>query len=223
MLFVGRSESDVLTLPAYPDRVLSEHFRLSEFRDRSGASEVKLHPDLIRGLEVLRARFGRPVIVHSGYRSAAHNAAVGGVEGSFHTKGMAADIHVEGVPHELVARVALSIFGGVGLYGWGVHVDVGPARYWVDPSFRGDASMFEQMARARVEKPSPLDGFGARWLENIGELVDRWLVQPFTDTAEAVRGAAAGLRQLGTGKVFGVYVFPLLIASLIITLILLRD
>lgn len=43
-------------------------------------------------LDPLRSAYGHPIIVTSGYRSAELNRAVGGVPGSQHTKGEAADI-----------------------------------------------------------------------------------------------------------------------------------
>lgn len=43
-------------------------------------------------LDPLRARWGMPIIVTSGYRSTALNKAVGGAANSQHTKGEAADI-----------------------------------------------------------------------------------------------------------------------------------
>ena len=50
-------------------------------------------------LEPVRARFG-PVSIHSGYRSAAVNAKIGGSETSQHMRGEAADLHVPG--HSLI-------------------------------------------------------------------------------------------------------------------------
>lgn len=43
-------------------------------------------------LDPARERYGKPVCVNSGYRCASHNAAVGGVANSQHTRGEAADI-----------------------------------------------------------------------------------------------------------------------------------
>lgn len=43
-------------------------------------------------LDPARERYGKPVCVNSGYRCARHNAAVGGVAGSQHMRGEAADI-----------------------------------------------------------------------------------------------------------------------------------
>ena len=43
-------------------------------------------------LDPAREQYGKPVCVNSGYRCARHNAAVGGVAGSQHMRGEAADI-----------------------------------------------------------------------------------------------------------------------------------
>ena len=43
-------------------------------------------------LDPARERYGKPICVNSGYRCARHNAAVGGVVGSQHMRGEAADI-----------------------------------------------------------------------------------------------------------------------------------
>lgn len=48
-------------------------------------------------LEKIRAHFGQPVIVSSGYRAPAVNKAVGGAASSQHVLGEAADITVKGV------------------------------------------------------------------------------------------------------------------------------
>ncbi len=45
-------------------------------------------------LDPLREWYGKPIYVNSGYRCAELNKAVGGVQGSFHVRGMAADIDV---------------------------------------------------------------------------------------------------------------------------------
>lgn len=50
-------------------------------------------------LEPVRAAFNAPVKVTSGYRSPDVNAAVGGSRNSDHTRGMAADIEIPGLPN----------------------------------------------------------------------------------------------------------------------------
>ncbi len=47
-------------------------------------------------LDPAREKFGMPIVVNSGYRCPKHNKAVGGVTGSQHLLGQAADIWVEG-------------------------------------------------------------------------------------------------------------------------------
>ena len=52
-------------------------------------------------LQPLRDYLGKPVVISSGYRSEEVNRMVGGVKGSQHLRGEAADIHVENTEHLL--------------------------------------------------------------------------------------------------------------------------
>lgn len=87
--------------------------------------------ELVDALERLRRiRGGRPLTIISGYRSASHNAAVGGVKNSQHLYGRAADIPAG---YATVGEAARAGFTGIGSQGpWAVHVDVrpGPAARW---------------------------------------------------------------------------------------------
>ena len=75
-------------------------FRLEEFKCRCCG---QLPPVVRENVEALveqvldpvRERLERPIFVNSGYRCQKHNAEVGGVPGSQHVKGEAADIRVE--------------------------------------------------------------------------------------------------------------------------------
>ena len=105
---------------------LAAHFTVSEFASKDGADEVKIDLLLVQHLETIRQHFGKPVTVNSGYRTPAHNAAVGGVKDSYHVKGMAADICVQGVKSKDVAQYAESLkIGGIGWYEKSnfVHID----------------------------------------------------------------------------------------------------
>ena len=105
---------------------LAAHFTVSEFASKDGADEVKIDLLLVQHLETIRQHFGKPVIINSGYRTPAHNAAVGGVKDSYHVKGMAADIVVQGVKSKDVAQYAESLkIGGIGWYEKSnfVHID----------------------------------------------------------------------------------------------------
>ena len=115
------------------DRRLAPVFKVREFRCRDGSDTVMVDETLTVVLQCIREHFGKPVTITSGYRTAAHNAAVGGAKSSQHLLGRAADIRVEGVSVEDVAAYAESLmpdWGGVGRYpvkagratGW-VHVD----------------------------------------------------------------------------------------------------
>lgn len=109
---------------------LTANFRVSEFSCHGNGccSTVKIDEKLVAYLQKIRDHFGAPITITSGYRCATHNKKVGGVSGSQHTKGQAADIVVSGVAPAEVAKYAESIgILGIGLYetqdGNFVHVD----------------------------------------------------------------------------------------------------
>lgn len=108
------------------DLQLSPHFRLAEFASKDGADKVLVDDDLVTLLEKIREAAGGAVVINSGYRSPAHNAAVGGVSSSQHLYGRAADIVVEGASPLLVGQIAeyyLGSKGGIGVYQSFTHVD----------------------------------------------------------------------------------------------------
>ena len=83
---------------------LSEHFSLGEFT-KSNHPEVYNIPSHVAienmkricgWLEVLRDRYGHPIIINSGYRSPQLNKKVGGVSTSNHLTGCAVDIRCNG-------------------------------------------------------------------------------------------------------------------------------
>lgn len=116
---------------------LSENFGLHEFvsqadPERPSGSAVRYLMQLCEEvLEPLRKHLDKPIKITSGYRSPAHNAAIGGAKNSLHTTGMAADIAVGGIPEQIKVAAFLSKLpevGGVGLYESKgiVHVDIRP-------------------------------------------------------------------------------------------------
>lgn len=121
------------------DTPLSAHFKAREFACADGSDPIFIDDELVTLLEVLRLHFGRPVVVTSGFRTAAHNARTAGASPhSQHLYGRAADIRVEGVPVEQAAAFAETLLpgrGGIGQYpprrgrprGW-VHLDVRPTK-----------------------------------------------------------------------------------------------
>lgn len=114
---------------------LSDHFTLAEMACRCGCGgESK--PDILANLkrtaamlEVVRNACGnKPITVNDAYRCQDHNRAVGGEPQSFHMRGMAADITVEGLPSSKVQAIARKIIpvGGLGSYSTFTHVDIRP-------------------------------------------------------------------------------------------------
>ncbi|MBH9536932.1 D-Ala-D-Ala carboxypeptidase family metallohydrolase [Novosphingopyxis sp. YJ-S2-01] len=95
---------------------LTDHFTLAEMTasqiasrrgidNTPGPAERKALRILCeRVLEPVRAHFGRPVVISSGYRSPELNHAIGGSGDSQHSKGEAADFTIPGLPNIEVAR-----------------------------------------------------------------------------------------------------------------------
>ena len=117
-------------------KLLAPDFKVRELRCRDGSDTVMVDEALTVVLQCIREHFGKAVTITSGYRTAAHNAAVGGAKSSQHLLGRAADFYVEGVPVATVAAYAETLLpgrGGIGRYpkdakhpkrmtGW-VHID----------------------------------------------------------------------------------------------------
>jgi len=90
---------------------LSKHFKLSEFtksqvavrkgiKNVPSSGEIKNLTDLCYGvLEKARVKFDRPVTINSGFRCLELNRAIGSGDSSQHTKGMASDIEIPGIPN----------------------------------------------------------------------------------------------------------------------------
>ena len=107
---------------------LSEHFSKSEMACHC-CGQLKIESGLLAALEQLRTLAGAEIIVHDGYRCAAHNQKVGGVTDSEHTRGMAADIAIARFTlqqmYELALQVPTFLNGGIGVYDGGfLHVDI---------------------------------------------------------------------------------------------------
>ena len=102
---------------------LSEHFTLAEMcktsaKTADGNIPSHVHIENLKRLcgwlEMLRDEWNRrygegddPIVINSGYRSEAVNKAVGGVKGSNHLTGCAADIRVAGMEQALRYAVIL--------------------------------------------------------------------------------------------------------------------
>lgn len=122
---------------------LSPAFKVREFRCRDGSDAIMIDQTLVVLLQAIREHFGKPVTITSGYRTAAHNTAVGGAKSSQHLLGRAADIQVQDTDPLAVAAYAESLmpgWGGVGRY----PVKPGRARGWVHVDTRPNKSRWTQ-------------------------------------------------------------------------------
>lgn len=135
-------------------RLITEHFAIEEFACHDGTPYPFDRPDeedrdptdgivvwgesrlflLCKTLEVVRAFFGRPIDVLSGYRSMRWNRLKKSRDTSQHPKGRASDIKVRGVPASIVHDRVLELYeagelphlGGLGDYPGFTHLDVRP-------------------------------------------------------------------------------------------------
>lgn len=110
------------------EKRLTRHFKVKEFACSDGSDPIFIARALPLVLEYIRTRVGKPVVINSAYRTPGKNQAVGGAVHSQHLYGTAADLGtVAGyTPAEMaaIAREVMPDWGGVGVYDWGIHVDV---------------------------------------------------------------------------------------------------
>ena len=93
------------------DFQITKHFKLIEFQCPC-CHRVLLNPLLVSKLELLRLKWGKPIIINSGFRCVSHNREVGGVIDSKHKLGQAADVRVisseQGVFREIAVATGFS-------------------------------------------------------------------------------------------------------------------
>lgn len=155
---------------------VSENFLAKEFDCKGSGccSTTKIDTNLIEVVQKIRTHFGKPTTINSAYRCEKHNKAVGGASGSYHTKGMAADISVKDIKPAEVAKYAESIgILGIGLYetdkdGYFVHIDTRTSKsFWYGQSEKprdtfGGAPKKEDKSKLSVkewQKSAMADGF----------------------------------------------------------------
>lgn len=86
-------------------------------------------------LEPIRAHFGKPVTIRSGFRSAELNKAVGGVDTSQHLFGQAADLEIYGVPNVDIWNYIFTRGGFDQLIAESLSLDDGSAG-WIHVSYK---------------------------------------------------------------------------------------
>ena len=83
---------------------ISTNFKVKEFACKDGTDEILIDTELVNILQKYRDYIKQPVIIVSGYRTESHNQLVNGKINSYHLKGMAAQIKVDGVKCEDIAH-----------------------------------------------------------------------------------------------------------------------
>ena len=104
---------------------------MREFACKDGSQVVFIDSYLISILDVLRNQVGKPVIINSGYPPS-RNKEVGGAKYSYHMRGMAADIRVNGMTAKEIANKLNAIVPdecGIIVYSTWVHIDTRTKKY----------------------------------------------------------------------------------------------
>lgn len=87
-----------------------------------------LSPKLRMAILSFEGHFGKKIVMSSGYRDPFYNGKVGGSEGSYHMKCMAADFYIPGVSKQKLIAFAHreKLVGGLGCYPGRqfIHIDV---------------------------------------------------------------------------------------------------
>lgn len=105
--------------------MIVNYFKKEEFKCKC-CGKVLVSDELLHRLNMARDIYGKPMVVESGYRCEAHNAEVGGVAGSAHTSGEAADIRCYGVfdRYNMINAFYNASFIRIGIAESFIHVDV---------------------------------------------------------------------------------------------------
>lgn len=111
---------------------IGKHFKVKEFACKDGSQVVFIDDHLVSILDILRNQVEKPVIVTSGYRTPEWNKKCDGAKYSYHMRGMAADIRVNGISAKELANKLDEIVPnecGIIVYKSWVHFDVRTSKY----------------------------------------------------------------------------------------------
>ena len=98
-----------------------KYFSEDELRCK-GTGEINMDETFMEKLDELRDKLNQPMTISSGYRSEAHNIAIGGSKRSAHLKGCAVDVVCSGHKAFEIVKLAIElVFTGIGVIQNGVH------------------------------------------------------------------------------------------------------
>lgn len=106
---------------------ITKHFKVKEFACKDGSQIVFIDRYLVSILDILRNQIRKPIIITSGYRTPEWNKKCNGAKYSYHMRGMAADIRVNGMSAKELANKLNEIVPdecGIIVYNNWVHFDV---------------------------------------------------------------------------------------------------
>lgn len=109
-------------------------FTFEEFDspDSPGSGKKKMQDQFLQRLTRARKHANVPFSISSGYRTPKHNKKVGGVRGSAHTKGFAADIRCRkkesAKRFKIIQSLILVGFTRIGVSDNFIHVDCDPSK-----------------------------------------------------------------------------------------------
>lgn len=116
---------------------ISNNFYYSEWTCGCGCGQCIVRPELVDIAETIRDIWDRPMVVHSVNRCKVHNKNEKGSKGSQHIKGKAIDFHIDRIDIKELHKRMLGMFRkgeirNLGLYDWGVHVDIRKRKHFWD-------------------------------------------------------------------------------------------
>jgi uncharacterized protein YcbK (DUF882 family) len=139
LFVVGVAKADMPPYRAKTYKVAYAGWPITAAHLRNRVAHKKVHvkcfpKELVAILARVEKKYGRKVVITSGYRSKKHNRRVRGARRSLHMSCKAADIKVPGVNKFKLAKYVKGLRGrgGVGTYCRSsfIHVDVGRKRNW---------------------------------------------------------------------------------------------
>lgn len=111
---------------------IGQHFKVKEFACKDGSQVVFIDEYLVSILDILRNQIGKPVVITSGYRTPEWNKKCKGAKYSYHMRGMAADIRINGMTAKEIANKLNKIIPfscGIIVYNTWVHIDTRAKKY----------------------------------------------------------------------------------------------
>lgn len=112
--------------------LLGKWFKVKEFACKDGSPVVFIDDHLVNILNIVRNEIQKPIIITSGYRTPEWNKKCNGAKHSYHMRGMAADIRVNGMSARELANKLNAIVPdecGIIVYNGWVHFDVRTSKY----------------------------------------------------------------------------------------------